>query len=408
MRANTNNPLQIASINTLVKRLNEYDNTQVVVFDEAHHVSSNTWAMVSNHYPNAIHIGLSATPCRLDGKPLSGFFDVMVEETSTKELIKDGYLVPFKYYAPSVLDERDLVLGSNGEYTKKSIEKTISGSAVIGNNITIYKEKFNGKRNIVFAVNRKHGEDICKRYNEAGIKCEYLDGTNTQRERDDILSRFDKGITKVLVNVDLFGEGFDLPAIEVVSLLRPTHSTALYLQQVGRALRPCKEIGKQEAIILDHVNNYKRHGFPDDEREWSLDGTIKTKKATESTIALKRCPNCFQVHKPALSCPNCGYIYPRDGKIIEEINGNLVLVGSSEEKEEKRKEVLLVKTFKELVNIEKKRGYKFGWAENQWRLKTGENLWDSLKGLQQIESSRGYMRGWAFRQKMMRKQKYGY
>lgn len=401
--SNPENLCQIASINTLAKRLEQYPNTDLLVVDEAHHQSCSTWAKVADYYDNAVVIGLSATPCRLDGKPLSKYFDVMVEETTTKKLIEDGYLVPYRYYAPSAIDERDLVLGSNGEYTKESINKVVSGSQVIGNNIKTYKEIAYGKRNVVFAVSRKHGQQVCDEYNEAAIKAEYLDGTNTARERDEILSRFASGETKVLINVDLFGEGFDLPAIEVVSLLRPTHSTALFLQQVGRALRPCPELGKEYAIILDHVNNYKRHGFPDDEREWSLSGTVKTKKTGESTIAIKRCPVCFFAHKPALVCPNCGYEYTVDGKTIDEINGNLVLIGSAEEKDEKRKELILAKTYKELVEIEKKRGFKFGFAEVQWKLKTGEDLFSTLKGLQKIEEARGYKKGWAFIQKMKRK-----
>lgn len=399
------NPCQIASINTLAKRLDSYKNFQVIVFDEAHHVSSNTWAKVSKNYPNAVHIGLSATPCRLDGKPLNGFFDVMVEETTTKELINKGFLVPFKYYAPSVLDESGLVLGSNGEYTKESVDATVSSSSVIGNNIETYKSLCYGKRNVVFAVNRKHGQRICDEYNNAGIKAEYLDGTSSSRDRNDILARFGSGETKVLINVDLFGEGFDLPAIEVVSLLRPTHSTALFLQQVGRALRPCPELGKQHAIILDHVNNYMRHGFPDDEREWSLTGKVTTKRSSEATVAIKRCPNCFFAHKPSLSCPNCGYVYPRDGKTIEEVNGKLVLIGSSEEKDEKKKEIIKASTLEELVDIEKKRGFKFGWAEVQWELKTGEKLKNTLSGLQQIETARGFNKGWSFVQWRLRKRK---
>ena len=374
-----------------------------VLVHNCHHQASNTWAKVADFYKNAVIIGLSATPCRLDGKPLNKFFDVMVEETTTKQLIKDGYLVPYQYFAPSEIDESGLVLGSNGEYTRESVEAVIKTSAVIGNNIKTYKELCYGKRNVVFAVNRKHAEAVCAEYNKAGIPAEMLDGTCSDRERKETLARFGKNETKVLVNVDLFGEGFDLPAIEVVSLLRPTHSTALYLQQVGRALRTCPEIGKTQAIILDHVNNYKRHGFPDDERQWSLDGKIRTTKSEESLVRIKRCPVCFFAHPPALVCPNCGYEYQSDGRTIEEINGKLVMIGSSEYKDERKIEVIKAKSLTELVQIEKDRGYKKYWAEKQWQLKTGENLWSSVNGLKKIEDARGYRKGWCWVHKARRK-----
>ena len=374
-----------------------------VLVHNCHHQASNTWAKVADFYKNAVIIGLSATPCRLDGKPLNKFFDVMVEETTTKQLIKDGYLVPYQYFAPSEIDESGLVLGSNGEYTRESVEAVIKTSAVIGNNIKTYKELCYGKRNVVFAVNRKHAEAVCAEYNKAGIPAEMLDGTCSDRERKETLARFGKNETKVLVNVDLFGEGFDLPAIEVVSLLRPTHSTALYLQQVGRALRTCPEIGKTQAIILDHVNNYKRHGFPDDERQWSLDGKIRTTKSEESLVRIKRCPVCFFAHPPALVCPNCGHVYQSDGRTIEEINGKLVMIGSSEYKDERKIEVIKAKSLTELVQIEKDRGYKKYWAEKQWQLKTGENLWSSVNGLKKIEDARGYRKGWCWVHKARRK-----
>lgn len=401
-REHTENPCQIAMITTLVNRLERYPDAHVIIMDEAHHQASNTWAKVAEFYQNAIIIGLSATPCRLDGKPLSKFFDVMVEETTTKQLIKEGFLVPYQYFAPSELDESGLVLGSNGEYTRESVESVIKASAVIGNNIKTYKELCDGKRNVVFAVNRKHAEAVCAEYNNAGIPAEMLDGTSSVGERKYTLKRFEKNETKVLVNVDLFGEGFDLPAIEVVSLLRPTHSTALYLQQVGRALRPCPELGKTKAIILDHVNNYKRHGFPDDEREWSLDGKIRVKKESESIIRIKRCPVCFFAHPPALVCPNCGHVYESDGRTIEEINGKLVMIGSSEYKDERKVEVIKAKSLSELVAIERERGYKKYWAEKQWQMKTGENLWASINGLKEIEDARGYKKGWCWLQKMRR------
>lgn len=403
LQADVNNPCQIASINTLVNRLSDYTGYQVIVMDEAHHQASNTWAKISSFYDKSIIIGLSATPCRMDGKPLSDYFDCMVQEITTKELIEQGYLVPYKYYAPTELDESMLVLGSNGEYTKDSVNNTVMKSKIIGNNIEHYKNICAGKRNVIFAASITHGKKVCEEYNAAGIRAEFLDGNTDTKLREETLVRFATGDTKVLVNVDLFGEGFDLPAIEVVSLLRPTHSLALYLQQVGRALRTCQELGKTEAIILDHVNNYQRHGLPDEERIWTLDGKAVRKRGDTEKVAIKRCPVCFYAHKPALVCPNCGHVYQAEGKTIKEINGKLVLIGSVEEQEEQKREIRLANTLEDLVRIEDERGYKTGWAERQYQFKTGENLWASYSGLRKIQQARGYNRGWIYAMQKVRK-----
>lgn len=190
----------------------------------------------------------------------------------------------------------------------------------------------------MFAINRMHAESIKERYLKEGIPAELITGDLDSNSRKKMVERFTTGETKVLVSIDVISEGFDLPTIEVVSLLRPTASTSLYLQQVGRGLRVCE--GKTHAIILDHVNNYQRHGMPDEVREWSLDGGLtKRKRSESSSIAIKRCPKCFFAHAPALKCPNCGYVYEANGKEIKEIAGELVLLGSDEYRQAQKKKL---------------------------------------------------------------------
>lgn len=396
MHPDYNNPMQIASVNTLVRRLDRYKVPDIVFWDESQHICSSSWKTVFEEYKDSVHVGLTATPCRLDGKPLNDMYETMIQTVSTKQLIDRGYLVPYLYYAPSIIDTSELV-SANGDYTKKSLEAASFNSKIIGDNIEQYKKLAMGKRNVVFAISRKHGIGICDRYNEAGIKAEFLDGETSNKERKATLDRFRSGETSVLVNVDLFGEGFDLPAIEVVSLLRPTQSTSLYLQQVGRALRTCPEMGKQTALILDHVNNYKTHGMPDEEREWSLSHDYKPKRRTEqSVLHIKRCPNCFFAHAPALVCPNCGYHYAADGKTIEEVAGELTLIGSDEYNKLRQKEIILADSFDDLVKIEKSRNFRHGWAEIQYKLKTGIDLKSSFDGFEEIARARGYNHSWAW------------
>ena len=393
---NPNSDCHIAMVNTLLRRLQKVDCPNVLICDECHHLASKTWKTVSDYYNRSITIGLTATPCRLDGKPLSDMFDCMIIGPQTDELIREGYLVPYKYYAPTNLDTSKIKV-VNGEYQAQALDEFMRESSVIGDNIEQYKKLAMGKRNVVFACNVKHSMEIVRRYNEAGIPAAHLDGNTNPGERKQIIKDFESGKVKVLSNVDLFGEGFDLPAIEVVSMLRPTMSLSLCIQQWGRGLRTAPEIGKTECLILDHVNNYQRHGLPDEHREWSLDGGIKRKKRGQSSdIKIKRCPNCFFAHPPALKCPNCGYEYTSDGKTIKEVAGELYLIDSEEYKQAKKREVIEVSSYEELVKLERDRGYKVGWAENRWKVKTGEDLTASFAGYERIAAVRGYSSGWVW------------
>ncbi len=403
VRPEYDNPMQIASVNTLVRRLDSYKIPDVVFWDECHHIASGSWEKIASYYKDAVHVGLTATPCRLDGKPLNVAFDAMCEVINTRQLIEQGYLSPYLYYAPTDINTKELSVSSNGDYSRESLASASFSNRIIGDNIKHYISLANGKRNIVFAINRIHGADITRRYNDAGIPAEFLDGETPSKKRKDVISAFSDGKIKVLVNCELFGEGFDLPAVEVVSLLRPTASTSLFLQQVGRGLRICPEIGKTHAIILDHVNNWQRHGMPDDEREWSLSGGLRKKRGQSSSISIRRCPQCFFAHTPALYCPNCGYKYEADGKEIKEIAGELVLIGTNEARQAQRREIIIAETLKDLVLIEKDRGYKTFWAEKQWQAKTGINLWSTLEGLEKIADARDYKNGWAWVQWSKRK-----
>lgn len=368
-----------------------------VLVHNCQHQPGSMWARVAERYPNSIMVGLTATPCRLDGKPLSKFFDTMIEVINTKQLIERGYLSPYLYYAPSNIDASELSMSSNGDYSKESLAQASFSARIVGDNIEQYKRLAMGKRNVVFAINRTHAESIKDRYLKEGISAELITGDLDSTSRKKMVERFTTGETKVLVSIDVISEGFDLPAIEVVSLLRPTASTSLYLQQVGRGLRICE--GKTHAIILDHVNNYQRHGMPDEVREWSLDGGLtKRKRSESSSIAIKRCPKCFFAHAPALKCPNCGYVYEANGKEIKEIAGELVLLGSDEYRQAQKKEVIIANTLEELIRIETDRSFKKYWAEKQWELKTGENLWKTFSGLERIAEARNYNHGWAWLQ----------
>lgn len=393
------NPVQIATIGTLCNRLDVVKEPDLIIIDEAQHALANQWLKLKQHFGKSKMIGLTATPCRLDGKPLREYFDTLVIGPSTADLIKKGALTPYDYYAPSTIDTTGMKHNKT-DFTADALSFFSQKREIIGDNIQQYLRLANGKRNIVFACNVKHSLEIVKRYQDAGIPAAHLDGETPQADREKILSQFATGEIKVLSNVELFGEGFDLPSIEVVSLLRPTLSTSLYLQQVGRALRPCPELGKERAIIFDHVGNYERHGMPDDDREWSLKGGLVRKRPatpTEATVRVQRCPECFFAHSPAHECPMCGHVYKNECG-VKEIAGELVLLGTQEHRDALKKEIKKVESYEELVKIEKERGYKMWWAENMWLKTSGQDLRLSMSGLTRIAKARGYSHGWAWLQ----------
>lgn len=183
-------------------------------------------------------------------------------------------------------------------------------------------------------------------------------------DRAQTLRKFEHGEITVLTSCDLVSEGFDLPAIEVAISLRPTQSLSLWLQQVGRALRLFE--GKEFAIILDHVGNTLRHGFPDDEREWTLDGKKRAsrgKRDDAAAVNIKSCDQCFTVHKAAPQCPNCGHIYPVSAREIEQVDGELIELQAAQIKRAAQIEQARAKSLEDLRAIAQQRGYKPGWAD---------------------------------------------
>jgi superfamily II DNA or RNA helicase len=223
---------------------------------------------------------------------------------------------------------------------------------------------------VVFAAGVANSQSIVAQFNAAGIRAEHVDGSMSVVERDAIVERFRRGETLILSNADLFGEGFDVPAIEAVILLRPTKSLSLYLQQVGRALRPMA--GKSEAIILDHAGNSLRHGLPDDEREWSLEDRERRAKRDALDTPVRQCTECFYVYRPAPKCPQCGHAPPVQVREIEQIEGTLAEVKRIEPRA-KFREQGRADSLEALIELGRARGYKNPqfWARKVWASRQG-------------------------------------
>lgn len=360
--------VQVGSIQTVARRLDQLPEPDLIVFDETHHIGAASWDAIFQRFTRARVLGLTATPWRLDGAGLGRWYEHMVLGPSTAELIAEGALSPYRLFAPAMPDLSD-VQTSAGDYQRGALAKAMAKPQIVGDAIGHYRELCAGKRAVAFAAGVENSRNIAAQFNMAGIRAEHVDGEMTAEARDAAVDRFRRGETLVLCNSDIFGEGFDVPAIEAAILLRPTKSLSLHLQQVGRALRPAP--GKTEAIILDHAGNSLLHGLPDDEREWSLDDREKRKRAAPSEVPIRQCKECFFVFRPRPACPQCGHEVPGVVREIEQVEGTLEEVTAVPRA--KFREQGQANSLDALIELGRQRGYKSPefWARKVWLSRQG-------------------------------------
>ena len=357
----SNHPVQVASVQTLVRRLSRMAWTPtLVIIDEAHHAAAGSWATILDNWPNAYRLGVTATPCRLDGRGLASAFDQLVLGPSVADLTFWGFLSPARIYAPPVLADLTGLRRRAGDYAPDQAATAMDRPTVTGDAIGHYQRLALGQRAIAFCCSVIHAEHVAASFNAAGIPAATLLGDTPNR--DAVVAAFDAGSVQILVTVDVVSEGFDIPTASCAILLRPTQSLGLYLQQVGRVLRPAQ--GKQHAIILDHVGNVLRHGFPDDRREWTLADGART-SSVQSAPSVRTCPECFAAFKPAPICPCCGHQQPvPKSRIMRQVDGELQELHreSVQQRIEERQQQGRARTLPELLALAKQRGYSPGWA----------------------------------------------
>jgi len=313
-----NAPCAVAGVDTLVRRQDELSDwlktVSLWVTDEAHHISNgNKWSKAVKMFPNAKGLGVTATPIRSDGCGLGahndGVFNTMVQGPTMRELIDMGYLTDYRIFAPPSDLKLDEVPTSKatGDFSKNKLKIAVRKSCIVGDVVNHYLRIAPGKLGVTFATDVETATELAAQYNLAGVPAAVVSAKTPDIERVAVLRRFRNRELMQLVNVDLFGEGFDLPAIEVVSMARPTQSLALYIQQFGRACRLME--GKLRALIIDHVGNVARHGLPDSPRIWTLDRRERRSMGSGPSIPIKVCPACTsayeRIHK---ACPYCGHI----------------------------------------------------------------------------------------------------
>ena len=354
----------LCGIVTLAERLGIVLPPDIVVWDEAHHISASTWTDVFDTYPDALHIGLTATPQRLDGRGLGDHFETMILGPSVKWLIGNGYLSDFDFYGPPPADEDD--------------------AALLGDVVDHYLQHAAGEPGIVFASNRQHSRALAEEFNRRGVPAMHVDGTMSTKERERADTLFRSGAIKVLTNVNLVGEGYDVPNVVYVALARRTQSLSWYLQMVGRGLRVAP--GKRRAIICDHGNNWFTHGMPDDDRAWTLDGRLKGSGPGCNSDAepIHQCLTCFRITYSVVKvCPGCGTAFPTKTRNLRLRAGELVKIERAEAREEReaaRKAAERARKAEEracvgrteLEELARSRGYKNpeGWARLRMSLRS--------------------------------------
>jgi DNA repair protein RadD len=387
--------VQVASRDTLIARLlrkEKYKLTDFdrVLIDEAHIGMSARFQQLIGLWPNAQRIGFTATPCRSDGKALGQVYDELIEVSNYAELTKLGFLVPARYFSVSEPDLKK-VRTTAGDFNQGDLDKVMNRSELVGDIVEHWMKHAASRRTVVFATSIEHSVALATEFIEHGVSAEHVDAMTPQSEREAIFHRFQNGITQVLTNCTLASVGFDLPELDCVVFARPTKSLGLYLQMLGRGLRPAG--GKQDCLVLDHAGNVHRHGFATDERYWTLHGKYaldasrtkeaKKKKEAEQGIVAITCPQCKCVWEGSNQCPSCGYYFQQKAKGVETRNGQLVEIGKSKVESPESK----MRFFLELAGLGEMKDYKSGWAANQYKERFGE--WPEWKWKNHVDKFGG-------------------
>ena len=350
-------------VQTLTRRVDKLDAPHIILVDEAHHVLSKSYRRILDKFKDAYVLLFTATPVRLGREQLDQVADDIVLGKSIKELTAAGFLAPFRYYQPPAgFNQSELKLSSTGDYTNKSITSALQ-SCLYGDLVSHYKRLAAGKQAVCYCHSIDAAKHVAAEFNKNGIAAAEVDGTTPRSERDELVKKFRDGAIKVMVNVNLFTEGVDLPDVDAVILARPTSSLSLYLQFAMRCLNP--RAGKV-AVIIDHANNVEKFGYPDSERNWLqlVKTGAKTRKNAETdNFNIVTCETCFAVLESrtikAGTCPYCDALIKqkRPDKPVALID--LVEAARTENQSDDYHQL---KTVGELYAYAKRKGYKRGWA----------------------------------------------
>lgn len=384
--------INICSIDTLRNRIDiipPHLRPDYIIWDETHHAAAGSWRRVFEWAAGAKHVGFTATPVRLDGRGLDDLYTSMVQCPQLGELIALGYLSKYRAFCPSSPDTSNLRMRA-GDFAADDVADLMDRGAIIGDMVRHYRERAYGKRAVYFCANVSHSEHVAAAFTASGMPFVHMDGTTPSMERRAVCRALARGDIMGITNVGLFGEGFDLAAqaqmdvsIDCLGMARMTQSLGFYMQMVGRVLRMSE--GKEYGIILDHAGNVLRHGLPDEERIWSLEGAGKDKKAGAG-VGVKACKGCLsQIPSTAQKCTYCGYVYETEAKAIEHVDGELYETTAADVAAYRKKREAECETVTDYFKLAKETGIKdpAQWAAKKFTTKNSrgktraQHQWES-------------------------------
>lgn len=319
-------PIQVASVPTLARREpGRLPAADFLIPDECHHAVSTSWAGVLDHYRSAWITGWTATPYRLDGRGLSeARFDAIVVIAEVQELIDAGFLVEPTVIGVAKPDMRGVAI-SHGDFNQKQAGERMNQKHLVGDIVKTWLHRASERLTVVFAQNIEHSRSIVDRFGSIGVRAEHVDANTPEVDRRAVLARLTNGTTRVVSNVGLFTEGWDLPALSCAVIARATMSRSLWRQMAGRALRPYP--GKLSALILDHGGNWIQHGMITDQEEYSLGGGVRVLTKGEAAFRTKRCKKCLGINRASAEvCAICHAVFEAERRIVLERPGELVEV----------------------------------------------------------------------------------
>jgi DNA repair protein RadD len=372
--------VQVASIATMWMRCFRSKTmplppADLVVIDEAHHTPAPTYRKIIDAYPDAVVLGVTATPCRGDGRGLGGIFEAMIECPQVAALIEQRHLVRSTVYTPVKPDLKG-VRTVAGDYVEGQLAERMDRPKLVGDIVTHWHKFGERRRTVAFAVSVSHSIHLRDEFVRSGVRAEHIDGSTPKEERDAILERLASGETEVVVNCMVLTEGFDCPDIGCIILARPTKKMGLYRQMVGRGLRTAK--GKSNCVILDHSGTALQHGLPEEHVTWRLDPDHRAVAPAHQarlkglvTSRLIGCKQCSALRLGGQPCPNCGFLPKRPGQYLHIRDGELALFENGKVKPPIHDRTTRENWHGMLASIAKERGYKAGWAAHKYKEKFG-------------------------------------
>ena len=355
----------ILTVGKVANRLNILAKPDLIVVDESQHSRAKTYQKIFDYYSDVPRLGFTGSPWRLSGKGFKDIYSAMVLGPTAKWLIQNKKLAPFTVYGYQLGDKSTLKNGSTGDYTKKSLDN-YTKSIIHGDIVKSWLKFAKNGKTIVYCHSTSFSKEVAQAFRDAGINAVHADAKTPQNKRDKIMKAFKNGEIKVLCNVDLVSEGFNVPDCSCVVLLRPTESLVIYLQQSMRAMRYQK--GKH-AVIIDQVGNFERFGLPNTDYHWSLEDRAKhphREGGNTDAIAIKTCPECFAVIKASnVTCPLCGHDFSIEIRKIKQKKDQELRAIKAEKFHIDliaKKKVSELTSFKELTMYAKAKHYKNGWA----------------------------------------------